>query len=68
MKKPFMFKKMATVHLPQYLENLTQPIGTKKAIHFVEFHLCTNGYVYGKFGVVRLFVSIFMSSFRVFVC
>ena len=35
------FKKMASVHLPQYLANLTQPIGTKKAVCFGEIYPCT---------------------------
>ena len=32
-------KKMVTVILPQYLANLTQPIGMKKAICFCESYL-----------------------------
>ena len=41
--------------LPQYLANLTQPVGTKKVIYLGEIHRCTNNIVYGKFGVTRFF-------------
>ena len=52
---------------PQYLVNLTQPIGTLKVIFFYEILSCTNSIVYARFEVFKSFLCVFMSVFRVFV-
>ena len=53
--------------LPQYFANQTQPIGTKKAIYFNIIYPCTDNIVYGRFGVVRIFLRVFLAflGFRV---
>ena len=60
-------KKMAAVHLPQYLANLAQPVGTRKAKYIGEVHLYINSIVCGRLGVVGTFLCVFMSTFTVFV-
>ena len=40
--------------LPQYLANLTQPIGSKQVIYFWKTHLCADNLVYGMFGGASL--------------
>ena len=54
--------------LPQYLASLSQPIGMKKTICVWETHPCTNNIVYGRFGVVAIFLSVNINIFTVFVC
>ena len=61
-------KKWQLYILPQYFENLTQPIGTQKAIFcFCGIWPYTNNIVYARCGVLRTFLCVFMSvSCRVF--
>ena len=45
--------------LPQYLTNLTQPTGIKKATFFCDIRPCTNNMVYARFKVFLTFLSVF---------
>ena len=53
--------------LPQYLANLTQPIGTLKVVFFYEILSCTNSNVYARFEVFKSFLCVFMSVLGFFV-
>ena len=63
------WKKWRLYILPQYLANLTQPIGTQKATYiFCEIRLRTNNTLYAKFEVFITFLCIVISVFRIFEC
>ena len=53
---------MAAVHLPQYLANLTQPIGTENHI-FCEIRPCSNSIEYARCEDFITFLCVLRSVF-----
>ena len=53
-------KKMAAVHFPQYLANLTESLAHLESHILANFHPCTNTIVYARFEVFRPFLRVLM--------
>ena len=60
-------KKMAAVHFTTIPCESNKAISTHRKPYFGEIHPCTDKIVYAKFEVLRPFLCVFMSGFRIFV-